>query len=192
MNGTRVMEALSPNTMDTSSPRRRLSAANMHKAFAATWYACSEEGHAAVISCPTSSSNHAFEVGRDAHAAPPWTSRSGTGLPTDAFRLVSRLIGAWIVHDIVGAEAFVRCVRAFEYAERLCVPSADSAWFQASLIFLRDRIVGTGSGRSWRNGDRLHDRIHHLVAGDAIRRFERHQNTMAQHPRGRTPSHPQE
>ena len=36
LNGTRVMEALSPNTMDTSSPRRRLSAANMHKAFAAT------------------------------------------------------------------------------------------------------------------------------------------------------------
>ena len=31
-----IMEALSPNTMDTSSPRRRLSAANMHKAFAAT------------------------------------------------------------------------------------------------------------------------------------------------------------
>ena len=52
----------SPNTMDTSSPRRRLSAANMHKALAATWCACSPETQVPVISCPTSSRSQAREV----------------------------------------------------------------------------------------------------------------------------------
>lgn len=36
LNGTRVMLAASPNTSDTSSERRRLNAANMRNALAAT------------------------------------------------------------------------------------------------------------------------------------------------------------
>ena len=70
-----------------------------------------------------------------------WASGTGTGLPINPFRLVSGFVDT-DVHDIVGAETFVRRMRALKSAKRF-TDGRQTQRGSESLDLAADRIFGT-------------------------------------------------
>ena len=70
-----------------------------------------------------------------------WTANTGTGLPINPFRFVFGFVDA-DVHDIVGAETFVRRVRSLKNAKRF-TDGRQTQRGSESLDLAADRIFGT-------------------------------------------------
>ena len=70
-----------------------------------------------------------------------WAADTSTGLPVNPFRLVSGLVDA-DVHDIVGAETFVRCMCSLKSA-KCFTDGRQTQRGSESLDLAADRIFGT-------------------------------------------------